>query len=39
MNNSAAIIRSCQRNCLRKYASSGGYAAYGAGGALRLLNR
>lgn len=34
MNNSIAIIRECQRNCLRKYASKGGYAAYGAGGAL-----
>ena len=34
MNNSIAIIRNCQRNCLRKYASKGGYAVYGAGGAL-----
>ena len=34
MNNSIAIIRNCQRNCLRKYASKGGYAAYGASGAL-----
>lgn len=34
MNNSIAIIKNCQRNCLRKYASKGGYAAYGAGGAL-----
>lgn len=34
MNNSIAFIKECQRNCLRKYASKGGYAAYGAGGAL-----
>ena len=34
MNNSIAIIRNCQRNCLRKYASKGGYGAYGVGGAL-----
>ena len=34
MNNSIAVIKNCQRNCLRKYASRGGYAAYGAGGAL-----
>ena len=34
MNNNIAIIKNCQRNCLRKYASKGGYAAYGAGGAL-----
>ena len=34
MNNSIAIIRNCQRNYLHKCASRGGYAAYGAGGAL-----
>lgn len=34
MNNSIAVIKNCQRNCLRKYAFRGGYAAYGAGGAL-----
>lgn len=34
MNNSIAFIKECQRNCLRKYASKGGYAAYGVSGAL-----
>lgn len=34
MNNNIAFIRECQRNCLRKYASKGGYGAYGVGGAL-----